>query len=98
MRRGSPTTIRVASFSLAMAASRAARVACGSALTVVSACAMVPVGSLNASPTRFDPGSTASTRKLVAGHQGYGEGEGDAAGVGLPWVALAALGAPSWTT
>jgi hypothetical protein len=39
-------------------------VAAGSAAIVVKAWAIVAVGSLNATPTRFEPGSMARIRKL----------------------------------
>src|SRR5438093_7659804 len=72
MRRGRPTTILVASRSRATSASRSARVALGSAGIVARGCAMVPVGSLTARPTRFDPRSTASTLTKTALVRGRG--------------------------
>ncbi len=62
-RRGSPTMMRSASWLRAASATRLAKVASGSACRVASGCAMVSVGSLKATPTRFDPGSTARILK-----------------------------------
>ena len=70
-RFGNPTTILAASFSRAILAMREGSVAAGSAGIVVSACAMVADGSLNATPTRFEPGSMARMRnQAVEGRAG----------------------------
>ncbi len=82
--------MRPASCVRAISASRDASVRAGSAGIVKSARAIVALGSLSATPTRFDPGSIARIRISSP----YGE----AVGVGAAVAAAALEGAPDWTT
>ena len=92
-RNGKPTMSRVASWLRAISARRLARLSSGSAGTVAKAWAIVSLGSLIASPTRFDPGSTAS---ILTDPVCYGDGFGVGLAAGV--VAVDGGGVPDSTT